>query len=59
MRKIGNEMLLRHITSTKVQQHRGEKKLKSFKSKEGNCLHIDVSLSGPEEPSRWLSNSNI
>jgi len=35
VRKIGNETLLRYITSTKVQQHRGEKKLTSFKSKQG------------------------
>ena len=35
VRKTGNETLLRYITSTTVQQHRGGKKLTSFKSKQG------------------------
>lgn len=35
VRRIDNKTLLRYITSTKVQQHRGEKKLTSFKSEKG------------------------
>ena len=35
VRKTGNQTLVRYIISTKAQQHRGEKKLTSFKSKQG------------------------
>ena len=47
------------MTSTKVQQHRGEKSYRRLRVNKGNCLHFDVNLSGPKEPSRWLTNSNI
>lgn len=59
VRKIGNKTLLRYMTSTKVQQHRGEKSYRRLRVNKGNCLHFDVNLSGPKEPSRWLTNSNI
>ena len=47
------------MTSTKVQQHRGEKSYRRLRVNKGNCLHFDVNLSGPKEPLRWLTNSNI
>ena len=59
VRKIDNKTLLRYMTSTKVQQHRGEKSYRRLRVNKGNCLHFDVNLSGPKEPSRWLTNSNI